>query len=474
MALAVSVSRAGSLEDLPATKAQEIPTEILSFTDASGPPDLSCKQALAAVSPAPKAPTGKTSTTSPPKPDPTGMPVLIVDGTEQAVSGLPGSQPADLPPQPLEGRPEVLARIDAAMQRGDSGERVRFAFFGASHTGGDFWTGHIRRVLQDRWGDLGHGFVLPAALYRGYRGNDVNLCRTNGWLSDWAGKANGHRDGRLGFAGMSVSSSDALDFGWVETTRTNPHGQSVAWFDVYFLAQPQGGTLEVIVDSSPAQTLSTHAASPELRRVRVQVSDGKHRLTLSPAGDGEVRLFGVSMERAGGGALVDAMGIRGRQAKTWLDWDLDLAGAGWDALAPDLIVLAYGTNEAADQRYTMAAYERDLRAVLTRLRTSVPESVPCVLAGPSDRGYRLKKNENRFAVWDRTSPVAEVQRAVAPDFGCAFWDWQQATGGPGSMVAWRFLEPQLAAGDFIHHTAAGYRWVGDAFVASLDALRSED
>jgi lysophospholipase L1-like esterase len=180
------------------------------------------------------------------------------------------------------------------------------------------------------------------------------------------------------------------------------------------------------------------------------------------------------MERAGGGALVDAMGIRGRQAKTWLEWDPDLAGAGWEALDPDVIVLAYGTNEAADQRYTMAAYERDLRSVLTRLRAAVPASVPCVLVGPSDRGYRLKKNENRFAIWDRTLPVAEVQRAVAPDFGCAFWDWQQATGGPGSMVAWRFLEPQLAAGDLIHHTAAGYRWVGDAFVASLDALRSED
>ncbi len=471
-ALFYAVGSATADESVSAVAASDelVTTGTLDFSDANGPPELSCKQALAAVSPAPKTPSGKSSTTKPPKPDPTGMPVLVVDGEERDVSGLPGSAPGQLPVQGLEGPQVVLDRIAAVMARGDAGERVRLSFFGASHTGGDLWTGHMRRLLQDRWGDLGHGFILPAALYRGYRGNDVNLCRTNGWLSDWAGKANGHRDGKLGFAGMSVSSSNPLDFGWVETTRTNPHGQAVEWFDVYFLAQPGGGSLQFVVDEAPPQAVSTHADSPSIQRVRVKVSDGKHRLTLSPVGDGEVRIFGVSMERSGGGVLVDAMGIRGRQAKTWLDWDEDLARAGWDSLAPDMVVLAYGTNEAADQKYTMDAYARDLREVLTVLRSAIPEEVPCVLVGPSDRGYRLQKNVNRFAVWDRTAPVANVQRLVAPEFGCAFWDWQEATGGPGSMVAWRFLEPQLAAGDLIHHTAAGYRWVGEAFVASLDAL----
>jgi lysophospholipase L1-like esterase len=443
--------------------------QVLSFPNASGPPVLSCKAARAAASPHPEKPKGRTSSTTPPKPDPTGMPVLMVDGSERAVAQLPGSALDQIPPRALEGTPEVLAQIGALMRRGVAGEPVRLSFFGASHVGADFWTGHIRRLLQDRWGDRGHGFVLPAALYSGYRGNDVNLCRTDGWLSDWSGKANGHRDGRLGFAGMSVSSSNAADFGWVETTKTNPHGQAVGWFDVYYLAQPSGGGLELSVDDQPAQVISTAAGAAGLERVRVRVTDGRHRLVLSPVGDGEVRLFGVSMEREGPGVVVDAMGIRGRQAKTWVDWDPPLAQAGLKLLDPDLVVLAYGTNEAADQRYTMTAYEADLRVVLSQLRSRLPASVPCVLVGPSDRGFRLKKDENRFAVWDRTAPVAAVQRDVAGDFNCAFWDWQAATGGPGSMVAWRFVEPALAAPDLIHHTLAGYRWVAEAFVAALDA-----
>jgi lysophospholipase L1-like esterase len=135
--------------------------------------------------------------------------------------------------------------------------------------------------------------------------------------------------------------------------------------------------------------------------------------------------------------------------------------------APDLVVLAYGTNEAADQRYTMEEYRADLSAVLTKLRGAVTaEQVPCVLAGPSDRGWKYERG--RYAIWDRTRPVAQVQREVAAEHGCAFWDWQAAMGGDGSMIGWYYADPKLGAGDFIHHTRAGYVWIADRFLRALD------
>ena len=139
------------------------------------------------------------------------------------------------------------------------------------------------------------------------------------------------------------------------------------------------------------------------------------------------------------------------------------------ALDPDLVVLAYGTNEAADPDYTMEDYAADLRAVLTRLRESRPHAA-CVLAGPSDRA--IKKGYATPWIWDRTAPVAQVQREVAPEFGCVFWDWQQATGGPGSMIIWRSYDPPLAAGDYIHFTPSGYVYSAERFIAALDDARS--
>ncbi|MCP4871751.1 MAG: hypothetical protein GY898_23840 [Proteobacteria bacterium] len=438
-------------------------TAIITIGDASGPPvHPTCREALDL--PPPEEPATPPSVSESPTPS-------VTTPTEAPTPpDHPAAHPEDLPLVPLEGPAEVLASIAAVFERGDTGERIRLSFYGASHTSADWWTGKIRRELQDRWGDLGHGFILPAALYSGYRGQDVNLCRSSGWRSDWAGKRSGRGDGLLGFAGMSVSSGDHADFGWLQTTRENPHGRNVETVDVFTLGQPEGGTLRIQVDQTRLREVPTNVPGPSLQRTRVQLPDGPHRITVAPAGDGEVRIFGASMERAGGGALVDAMGIRGRQARDWLAWEPTMLSAGLQALDPDLVVLAYGTNEAANSKYTMEEYREELTAVLTRLREARPTTA-CILVGPSDR---TKKYRGRWSTWSRTEPVAQVQREVAPQFGCAFWDWQQVSGGPGSMRAWQQIEPRLASRDGIHFTKAGYEYSADRFLAAIDALSEDD
>lgn len=443
---------------------------IIAVPEAGGPGERSCREALGL--PPQEAPTRTQAAISVPEPaTPTpALPATLTiegSGEELSIAGL--HDPSTLPLQRIEGPPHALEAVRRAMARGPAGRRLRISFFGASHTGGDWWTGHIRRRLQERHGDLGHGFVMPAALYSGYRGQDVNLCRSDGWRSDWAGKRDGRGDGLLGFAGASVSADDPGQFGWIETTRTNPQGRSVGWFDLYTLGQPGGGQLAVAVDDAPARLVGTDHDEPLLQRTRLLVPDGSHRLTLSPGGDGEVRVFGVSMERDGPGVLVDAMGIRGRQARTWLDWDTTLFGQGLASLEPDLVVLAYGTNEAANTKYAMEEYEADLRSVLRKLRAAWPEPQACVLVGPGDRFK--KTGRDRYSVWGRTRLVADVQRKVAPEFGCGYWDWQEAMGGAGSMMRFRQNDPPLAAADGIHFTKAGYELMGEHFLSALDALQ---
>jgi lysophospholipase L1-like esterase len=66
-----------------------------------------------------------------------------------------------------------------------------------------------------------------------------------------------------------------------------------------------------------------------------------------------------------------------------------------------------------------------------------------------------------------------VQREVAAQAGCAFWDWQQATGGPGSMLAWRLHDPPLAAADGIHFSREGYEVSAERLLQAWDALAAE-
>ena len=473
-----------------------VPVEVIDIPEAMGVPDgPSCDEVLAEAArhvaargplaevsePSARAPATKppappepeTSTT----PEPPGgaveigqVPNPVVTRSDLRAGRVPGADLDALPLQPLEADAAVTRAIGDVMRLASAGQPVRVTFYGASHVGGDFFTGHLRRLLQARHGDAGHGFVFPAALYRYHRASDVNLCRTPGWRPDWVGREGGNDV--YGFAGASLSSRDPTDLAWMETTRTNPQGRAFSQVDLFVQAHPGGGGLVVTADDAAPRVISTYAAQPALRHVRVKLSDGPHRVRLQPMGDGEVRVLGASLTRDTPGVVVDSIGIRGRTAKTWLAWDPDVLTQGIRALAPDLLVLAYGTNEAADTDYTMGQYADDLRAVLARARAAAP-GVACLLVGPSDRGV-VRQAGQRWAVWGRTRPVAQVQRDVAREAGCAFWDWQAATGGPGSMVAWREHDPPLAGHDLIHFSQAGYERSAERLLDALDdaAIRS--
>ncbi len=44
--------------------------------------------------------------------------------------------------------------------------KVRILQFGASHTAADLWTGHFRKLMQNRFGDGGLGFIMPVRPWR--------------------------------------------------------------------------------------------------------------------------------------------------------------------------------------------------------------------------------------------------------------------------------------------------------------------
>jgi lysophospholipase L1-like esterase len=127
-------------------------------------------------------------------------------------------------------------------------------------------------------------------------------------------------------------------------------------------------------------------------------------------------------------------------------------------------VLAYGTNEALSKRWTAAGYRASLTEVIRRLRADAPVA-SILLIGPPDCEYRLKGG--RRLPFPHLEEVIEIQRQVAVENGCAFWDWQARMGGPGSVRQW--VQAGLGQGDYTHLTGAGYRLVGDMLFAELMA-----
>lgn len=369
-------------------------------------------------------------------------------------------------PTPIEDPSgHALDAFHAALRRAATRKgQARIAWYGASHTAGDLFTGLIRRELQLRYGDAGHGFVLPAKPWNWYRHQDVNLEGTLTWRADRIGKSDALRDGLYGLAGVSIASKRRRDFGRVRTTDEAPVGRTVSRFEVWFLRRPGGGSFDVRIDDRRVRRIRTAAAVSQPGYAEFKIRDGAHALEVRPVGDDEVRLFGVVMERKVPGVILDTLGIPGTRAAQMLEWDRDLFREHLRRRRPDLVVLAYGTNEAGDDEVPIGRYANDLREVLRRVHEAAPNA-SCLLVGPSDRPQKLPDGG-----WDhrpRTALVNEVQRTVAAEAGCGFFDVIRFMGGDLSMLRWVESDPPLAQPDHVHFTRDGYEALGREILARL-------
>jgi lysophospholipase L1-like esterase len=124
-------------------------------------------------------------------------------------------------------------------------------------------------------------------------------------------------------------------------------------------------------------------------------------------------------------------------------------------------VIAYGTNEAISPRFERLAYTEAFANVIDRLRRASP-AASILVVGPPDCQFPL---HGRRITYPHLSEVIRIQRQMAMEHGCAFWDWRERMGGPGSVTEW--VRAGLGQPDHVHLTSAGYQMVGRMLLGAL-------
>jgi lysophospholipase L1-like esterase len=140
---------------------------------------------------------------------------------------------------------------------------------------------------------------------------------------------------------------------------------------------------------------------------------------------------------------------------------------------PNLVMLGYGANESEFENLPMKQYERDTKKAIAQIREALPNA-SIMLVGPMDRGKRGPGGE---IMTRPTIPrLAEYQRRIAADTGCAFFDAYTAMGGEGTVARWYAARPKLMGGDFTHPTAQGGEIVGsliyDAIIKAYEEYKN--
>ena len=333
-----------------------------------------------------------------------------------------------------------------ALPQAQPGDHVRIAWWGDSAIVGDGYTGELRRLLQERFGDGGPGFTLVAPDFDGYLRRGVRLKRHHWEVSSVL--KGGRKDGRYGYGGVS-----ALSYGGAGSTFITPEPR-VDRVRVYHRKGARAGGLQLFIDQAPMPSFSLPKSRGDAgdHVWDLSLDTPARSLRLRAAGGGQSMLYGLALERNTPGLVLDALGLVGLRARRWRKADEEHLRAQVESRGVHLIVLAFGGNERVDSRLSVEGHREVMIQTLRRFRAGAPEA-SCLLMGPiahaKGRSTRLDP---------RLETIYEAQRQAAQSEGCAFFDTVAAMGGDEAVA--RFKAKRLLGRDMAHLTPAGHKVVG--------------
>lgn len=412
--------------------------------------------------------------------------------------------------------------VNVPLQRADmpADRPVHIVQLGDSHTAGDGITGALREALQARLGNGGRGMMPAGRPHAGVRLRGVSATMSGLWSAR----------GLFGSGAADAFPPRGIT-GYTLTSRTPGAALSLVAdsaftaFGLCVAAGPTGPRLSLSLGADTQELdFTSEPEGPICRRFPVAAATSSARLELLA---GEAIVSGWWLERPQG-VIVSNLGVPGSQLQFLGRADDATIAAQFRALPPDLVILAFGTNEGFAPFFDAARLESQIREQVARIRR-LAGPVPILLLGPPDaasRNTELRSNIeggttnpapdcNRavrdmpgrlpvegfdIPLWNDaggtladdpvtlSGPVprpvrrglplfnppalaaaSAVQRRVAAELGLAFWDWRMRQGGNCAAVRW--MQAGLMGPDFIHYSPAGGAEVARLLLADLDAAQ---
>jgi lysophospholipase L1-like esterase len=320
----------------------------------------------------------------------------------------------------------------------------------------DVW----RTRMQERFGDGGKGFLLTDSMT-----SYTSRARTSS-------RAQGFAPHNVVFGPRGQEPFGVAGALFVSRGRAEAHfdldGATDA--EVFWLDRLGAPRIEVLVDDALHTTLEPVADSKTERRAAMttlRVPANARTLTLRTEEPGAV-LYGVDLENAEPGVVLDVMAVIGADATRHLRTAEDITAAQLEALAPDLVTILLGGNEVKRIAWgsaTRSSVARDMRRLLARVKKAAPEAA-CLVTGPLENilGGQPVRKERRvvvkkpFATRKETRVVNDIMRAAAHDAGCAYLDLFAAMGEEGALR--RLHAAGLLHRDKIHPIGRGLDLIG--------------
>ena len=396
--------------------------------------------------------------------------------------------PAPAPPGGSAGDLLVVGSTVAAAKQVRSRPHYTILQIGDSHTAADFFSGRVRDLLQQRFGP-GGVYLPPGTPHAGIRSSAFAIKVSPGW--DYQSMAKSDEDDRFWLTGYTADAATAE----AEISFTAPKPVAFDAIDVSFLRQPGAGAVDILLDGTVVDqvALDGPAGEPLIHRLMPFRTSLDHvrEIAIRTASAAPVSFSGVFIEQRLSGVSYLSVGFPGAKVSILKRMAPKNLSDDITRVSPDMVVLAFGTNEGFDDKLDLGEYRQTLTDIIHAIQAARPKTTivivgpppgarqasdcaTAVSSCPGDKPVEKPTTEKAGAAcWSQPpnlDQVRTIQQAVATDTGAVFWDWSKVLPSACDIEQGRLGSPALFGPDRVHLTLEGYRRTADAFATFLTPL----
>jgi lysophospholipase L1-like esterase len=340
------------------------------------------------------------------------------------------------------------------LHNGQSRRTVRIVHYGDSPTTADLITGDARDLLQERFGNAGPGFILIAKPWDWYGHHGIDIS-AKGWKIDTA--VGSMHEANYGLGGAIFTGP----VGATSTIRLNAHDSTSV--EVEYFEQPGGGNLDISADGTSVGTVPTAGNIKKDADTTIPIPAGTKQVQLSVSA-APVQVFGVVFGRDARGLTYDSIGLNGASTVVMSRaFNPQTFYAALEHRNPDLVIINYGTNESSFPAYVEKQYGPELIRAIGRVRAALPNASILIMS-PMDRGER---SGDQITTMHAIPQIVDIQKRIAGQTGCGFFNTYEAMGGNGTMARWYDRHPPMVGADLIHPSPQGARIVAQLLTGQL-------
>lgn len=382
---------------------------------------------------------------------------------------------------------------------------------GDSHTAADYFTGEMRRLVQKRFGNGGPGYLDAGRPHPGVRSAAMTIAASPGWTYSALQKSE-HAD-RFHLSGFDAETSHAGETLTFSSSNAVPYDR----IEIEAVTGPGHGEIEVAVDALPPARYSL--AGPErgraVFRLAPQARAGSLRKLLIKSLDQRpVAIASVGVFNRNRGASYSSVGFPGATIDIVNKYDPAMLDETLKRLAPQIVVLAFGTNEGFNDNLDLSRYREHYLAVINKIRQGAPgarivmvgppranrttsacaknpaacraaDAKPYASAATTEHAASATESGAMNAPADvapahaqacpfptppQLDPVRVTQKEIAKEEKIAFWDWAAIMPEKCGAHAWVKSSPRLMTADHVHFTSDGYKLSAKAFLGFLSPI----